>query len=123
MAGYILVVDDEENMLALLKRVLEKEGWQIKCASTGREGINLAHQYPFRLAVLDMFLPDSNGIGILKALKTMDPTISVIMITAFPSWQKEEEAKALGCSAFLFKPLDITRLKALIRSEIETLNN
>lgn len=119
----ILVVDDEENMLTLLRRVLSKDGYQVECANSGEAGINLALQHSFQLAIVDVFMPDTDGIEMLRRLKVIDKDMPVLMITAFPSWEKEEAAKQIGCAAYLFKPLDMSHLKSLIRAKIRRLED
>lgn len=115
MAHRILVVDDEENMLALLKRVLCKEGYQIECAQSGEAGLHLAAQSSFSLAIVDVSMPDMDGIDLLEKLKALSRQLPVIMISAFPSWERELKAKDLGCAHYLSKPLDMKQLKDLIR--------
>lgn len=115
MAHKILVVDDEENMLALLKRVLCKEGYQIECAQSGQAGLTLAHESSFSLAIVDVSMPDMDGIDLLEKLKALSRQLPVIMISAFPSWEREQKAMELGCAQYLSKPLNMKQLKNLIK--------
>ncbi len=118
MTHKILVVDDEENMLALFRRVLGKEGYHIECVDSGQGALKLATERPFELAIVDVSMPDMDGIEVLAKLKGMDREMPVIMISAFPSWEKEQAAKSLGCADYLPKPLDMKRLKALVKKEL-----
>ena len=120
MLKKILIVDDEENMLALFKRVLGKEGYQLACVSSGQKAVQLAKEETFALAILDVSMPDMDGIEALAKLKIMDRKMPVIMITAFPSWDTEQAARRLGCADYLPKPLDMKRLKALVREKMRT---
>lgn len=114
--GYrILVADDEANMLVLLKRVLCKEGYQVECAESGAAGFELAGKSPFSLAIIDVSMPDTEGIDLLGKLKELNRQMPVIMITGFPSWEREQRAKKLGCAYYLSKPVNIRQLKDLIR--------
>ncbi|NVM21819.1 MAG: response regulator [Desulfobacterales bacterium] len=115
----ILVVDDEENMLALFRRVLGKEGYRIECVDSGKEALELAGETPFGLAIVDVSMPDMDGIEVLEKLKVMDSEMPVIMISAFPSWEKEQTARRLGCTDYLSKPLNMKSLKDLIRKNIK----
>lgn len=115
----ILVVDDEENMLALLNRVLSKEGYQIVCAGSGEAGLKLAGEHHFELAIVDLSMPEMEGIEVLAKLKEIDGDIPVIMITAFPSWEKEQTARKLGCADYLSKPLNMKLLKDRVKKNIE----
>jgi DNA-binding response OmpR family regulator len=121
MAYSILVVDDEENMLALLDRVLGKEGYHIACANSAQVAMRLAREHSFQLAIVDVFMPELDGIDMLRKLKAMDSDMPVVMMSAFPSWEKEEAARQLGCDDYLFKPLDMKHLKALIKRKVRQL--
>jgi DNA-binding response OmpR family regulator len=121
MAYSILVVDDEENMLALLDRVLGKEGYHIACANSAQVAMRLAREHSFQLAIVDVFMPELDGIDMLRKLKAMDGDMPVVMMSAFPSWEKEEAARQLGCDDYLFKPLDMKHLKALIKRKVRQL--
>jgi DNA-binding response OmpR family regulator len=121
MAYSILVVDDEENMLALLDRVLGKEGYHIACANSAQVAMCLAREHSFQLAIVDVFMPELDGIDMLRKLKAMDGDMPVVMMSAFPSWEKEEAARQLGCDDYLFKPLDMKHLKALIKRKVRQL--
>jgi len=120
MVRKILVVDDEENMLALFKRVLGKEGYQIECADSGQAALKLAGKNSFGLAIVDVSMPEMDGIEVLAKLKVMDNEMPVIMISAFPSWEKEQTARRLGCTDYLSKPINLKRLKALVKEKIRT---
>ena len=115
----ILVVDDEENMLALLNRVLSKEGYQIVCAGSGEVGLKLAGENQFELAIVDLSMPEMEGIEVLAKLREINRQIPVIMITAFPSWEKEQTARRLGCADYLSKPLNMKLLKDRVKKNIE----
>lgn len=119
MLQKILVVDDEENMLALFKRVFGKEGYHIECVDSGQRAVQLVKEEPFELAIVDVSMPDMDGIEVLARLKVMDREMPVIMITAFRSWEKEQAARRLGCADYLCKPLDMKRLKALVAEKMK----
>jgi DNA-binding response OmpR family regulator len=123
MAYSILVVDDEENMLALLERVLGKEGYHIACANSAQLAMHLARRHSFQLAIVDVFMPELDGIDMLKKLKAIHSDMPVVMMSAFPSWEKEEAARQLGCDDYLLKPLDMKHLKALIKQKVRQLED
>jgi two-component system alkaline phosphatase synthesis response regulator PhoP len=114
MKHRILVIDDEENMLVLLKRVLGKQGYRVDCARSAESGLERVHRGSCSLAIVDVSLPGMDGIGFVSRLRKMRRDVPVILVTAFPSWEKEQVAKDLGCSGYLSKPLDMKRLKFLI---------
>jgi DNA-binding response OmpR family regulator len=122
MAHKILVVDDEQNMQVLLKRVLGKAGYEVECAGSGEKALQLAAKSSFELAVVDVCMPEMDGIEVLARLKTIDNELPVIMTSAFPSLEKRERAKAIGCSDYLSKPVDMKHLKELIRKKLGEIN-
>ena len=116
MKPILLVIDDEENMLALLSKVLGKEGYQILCASSGAEGLALAEKNRVDLALVDYSMAGMDGLTVLQNLKSAHPRLPAILITAFPTWEMEKKAKDLGCLDYLTKPLDMKRLKERIKN-------
>jgi DNA-binding response OmpR family regulator len=115
----ILVVDDEENMLALLKRVLGKAGYRVSCADGGKGALQLASERRFHLAIVDVSMPGMDGIEVLRRLKGIDRRLPVIMISAFASWDKEQTARRLGCVDYFSKPLNMKLFKTVVRKSIE----
>jgi len=118
MAYKILIVDDEENMQALLKRVLGKAGYDVECAGSGAAALRLAKNNRFDLAVVDVCMPEMDGIEVLEKFKDINSQIPVVMISAYPSWGKKETAESLGCADYLSKPVDMKYLKELIKKEL-----
>jgi len=114
----ILVVDDEENMQVLLKRVLGKAGYDVECAGSGEAALRLAAGMPFDLAVVDVCMPEMDGIEVLEKLKVINRQIPVIMISAYPAWGKKQIAERMGCTDYLSKPIDMKQLKELIKKEL-----
>ena len=88
MKHRILVIDDEENMLVLLKRVLGKEGYGVDCAKSDESGLDRVRRGSCSLAVVDVSLPGMDGIGFVGRLREMQRDGPVILATAFPSWEK-----------------------------------
>jgi len=118
MMHKILVVDDEENMQVLLKRVLSKAGYDVECAGSGAEALRLAADRPFDLAVVDVCMPEMDGIEVLGKLKVINKQIPVIMISAYPAWGKKQIAERMGCTDYLSKPVNMKYLKELIKKEL-----
>ena len=82
MIPRILVIDDEERMCWALERALSHEGYQVLTATWGQQGINLAQEAEPSMVILDLKMPDIDGIEVLKRIKGIHPDIPVIMITA-----------------------------------------
>ena len=119
MTHKILVVDDEENMQVLLKRVLSKAGYDVECAGSGEAALRLAADRSFDLAVVDVSMPEMDGIEVLEKLKAINTQIPVIMISAYPVWGKKQIAERMGCTDYLSKPIDMKQLKELIKKELD----
>ena len=102
--GTVLVVDDEEVMREILDSLLTKEGYRVKLAATGEDGLDLARREPVDVAIVDVMLPDMSGIEVLEALKKADPEMVVMMITAFASVETAITAMKMGAFDYIAKP-------------------
>src|SRR5262249_45927137 len=83
--GTILVVDDEEIMREILETLLTREGYEVRLAASGTEGLELARAVPFDAAIVDIMMPGLDGIATLDELKRIDEDLAVIIITAYAS--------------------------------------
>src|SRR6266550_6890189 len=83
--GSILVIDDEEIMREILEALLTREGYSVRLASSGAEGIELAKSLPFDAVIVDVMMPGMDGMAALEELKKVDDEMPVLMITAFAS--------------------------------------
>ena len=117
-AGAILIVDDEAEIRESLQALLELEGYDVETAETGQQGLNRIGQRPFDLILLDLALPDRNGMEILADLRTQDPGLSVIMITAYGTVENAVRAMQSGAANFIQKPWDNEKLLADVRAAI-----
>jgi len=116
--GKILVVDDEEDILELVRYNLEKEGFQITCAASGETAIKTAANESFDLLILDLMLPGIDGLQVTRTLKTDSKTrhLSILMLSA-----KGEEADVvtgleMGADDYVTKPFSPRILLARVRS-------
>ena len=101
--GTILVIDDEEIMREILETLLVREGYHVRVASTGTEGIELARSMPFDAAVVDVMMPGLDGIATLEELKTIDDDLPVVMVTAFASVETAIAAMKRGAFDYITK--------------------
>ena len=83
--GTILVVDDEDEIREGLEALLTSEGFDVSSAGTGEAGLQKLEERPFDLMLLDVSLPDRNGLELLREIRRRDPSLSIILITAYGS--------------------------------------
>ena len=83
--GSILVVDDEAEIREGLEELLSSENFEVSVAETGEAGLRKLEEHPFDLMLLDVSLPDRNGIDLLREIRGRDPHLAIILITAFGS--------------------------------------
>jgi len=115
----ILIVDDDENTCKSLGLIFGKKGYQTERATTGREAIDKARKTPFILALLDIKLPDMEGVELIAPLKEMHPDMVTIMVTAYASVENTVRALNEGASGYVIKPLDMDAVLATVREVIE----
>lgn len=101
---YILIVDDEKGLRLGTKRLLEGEGYKVEVAENGTEGIILGKRYDFDLAVIDMKMPDIDGLEVLKEIKKSRPNTICFIATAFASYDTAIEATRIGAYSYIPKP-------------------
>jgi DNA-binding response OmpR family regulator len=115
----ILVVDDDKSILRTFTRILQKNGYAIDAAETGREAIEKAEARHYDLALVDVRLPDMDGTDLLAKMKnTLHDTIK-IMITGFPSIESGIKALDEGADAYLVKPVKPEELLMLIEEKLK----
>src|SRR4029450_4516243 len=102
--GTILVVDDEEIMREILEALLTREGYQVRLASSGEEGLELARTQTFDAAIVDVMMPGLDGIATLQELRKLDDDLPVLMITAFASVETAIAAMKLGAFDYITRP-------------------
>jgi DNA-binding NtrC family response regulator len=110
----LLVVDDDEEMRGLLRKVLEKEGYHVSVAGDGREALAVLARGAFDLVVTDMLMPRDGGLELLATLHRIRPNLPVIIVTAFGDWYSYTRALELGAAAFISKPLRMSELIAAV---------
>ena len=99
----ILIVDDEESMRRFLSILLEKEGYQVSLASSGEEALQQLKERSFGLLITDLKMPGMNGVELLEHVTTSDPTLPVVILTAFASDASAVEAMEKGAYQYLEK--------------------
>jgi len=116
--GHLLVVEDDQEMRDLLRKVLAKEGYRVSLAADGREALAEIARSPFDLVVTDMLMPHSGGLELLEATHRNHPNLPVIIVTAFGDWGTYSRALSLGAAAFISKPLRMSELIAAVHAAL-----
>lgn len=115
----ILIVDDETKLVEAFKMQLSKEGMRVSGVFRARDAIALVKNENFDVAVLDIRLPDMDGVDLLLKLKKMEPTLEVIMLTGFASVDTAIRSMKLGAYDYLTKPCKISELSTIIIKAFE----
>ncbi len=118
----VLVVDDEILTLNNLKKVLEKEDYEVLVTNSGETALEIFERYKPQLVLLDLMLPGISGLEVLKRIKEMERETIVIMMSAYEILEKAVEAMKLGAYDYLLKPFKVSDLKNTIRRALETLS-
>jgi DNA-binding NtrC family response regulator len=116
----ILIIEDNEDLCQTLGDVLRKDGQKVRTAFTGEHGLEILKKDIIDLVLLDIKLPDLNGIKILESIKEIDPDILVIMITALTDAKPAVEALKAGAYDYLMKPFELDELKLVVAKALET---
>jgi DNA-binding response OmpR family regulator len=103
----ILTVDDDEKIRALLDTILTHRGHQLVTASNGSEAIEVFRCERPLVTILDLQLPDMNGLSVLQAIRALDPAVPVIILTGADTAQLEQDARELGATEILQKGLSL----------------
>jgi two-component system, NtrC family, response regulator AtoC len=116
----ILVIDDENLLRRSVAVFLTHEKFNVLMAATGKEGLRLFETKDVDLVLLDMKLPDTNGLSLLREFKKREPQVYVIMVTAYGSIETAVNAVRHGASDYLTKPFELNELKLRINRLFET---
>jgi two-component system response regulator AtoC len=116
----VLVVDDERNIRTLVARVLAQDQIEVQGAGTGKEGLQMADEVSPDLVLLDLRLPDMDGMDVLRNLRTRHPEVAVIIITGFGQIQSAVEAIKVGATDYLEKPFEhLEKLKLAVSRALD----
>ena len=114
----ILIVDDDENIRKTMKAILEDEGYIVNLAATGNEAIEMTHEIAYNIALLDIRLPDMDGVELLKVIKDNVPRTRKIIVTGHPSMQNAISALNKNADAYLIKPVDLKKLLSTVKEQL-----
>ncbi|MEM0357260.1 MAG: response regulator [Candidatus Bathyarchaeia archaeon] len=114
----ILIVDDDENIRKVLAMILEDEGYKVDQAETAKQAIEKTRKNFYNLALIDIRLPDMEGIELLTKMKDTVPRMRKIIITGYPTLQNAIEAVNRGADAYILKPFDVNKVLATIKEQL-----
>src|SRR5437762_8946981 len=116
----VLVVDDELLIRKSLGKVLRAKGYVVEVASSGAEGLEKVSEVRPQVMILDMRLPDTDGLSVLRRVRELDPLLQVIVITAFGDVQSAVDAMKLGACDFLRKPYEMEDIVLAVQAAGQT---
>jgi DNA-binding NtrC family response regulator len=120
VANQILIVDDEPGIRHLLQQTLAEEKYQAQTAGSVFEALEKLHDTSFALAIVDLLLPDVDGLQLAEAIRIIDPGTPVILISAYGTPAFEGMASHPAIRHYLHKPFSLDRLLELVRRYVPT---
>jgi DNA-binding NtrC family response regulator len=118
-AARILIIDDDENIRKVLQAILEDEGYIVETAETAKKGIEKSEKAFCNLALIDVRLPDMEGIELLTRLRNTKPEMRKIIVTGYPTLQNAVSAVNKGADAYVMKPVDVEKILQTIREQLK----
>lgn len=115
----VLVIDDEAIVRISSERTLTPEGYEVRLASSGREGIEILEKESFGLILLDLKMPDMDGIAVLKVIMERWPETKVIIVTGYSTVETAVQALRLGAYNHIEKPFIPDALIAAVKEAFE----
>jgi len=114
----LLIIDDEEDMREMLSYDLSSQSYKVLAVSGGKEAVEAIRLSSYDVAVTDLRMPGMNGIETLKAIKTIDPEMEVIIETAYSSIETAAECMTEGAFSYIQKPYNISDIQMLVRKGV-----
>lgn len=115
----ILIVDDDETVRITMKAILQDENYIVETATNGKQAIQMSNEKMYNIALLDIRLPDMEGVELLKLMKEYNPRTRKIMVTGFPTLQNAVTAVNKQADAYLFKPVDVDKLLQIVKDQLQ----
>jgi DNA-binding NtrC family response regulator len=115
----LLVADDDQVARELLAEALGREGYRVRLAAGGEECLRLAAAEPFDMALVDLRMPDLDGLRVLKQLASIQPDLPVVILTAFATIETAIEAVTAGASDYLSKPFRLEEIRIVVRRTLD----
>ena len=113
-AKKILIVDDDKDIVKIVTTMLEGKGWNVAAAYSGHEALESVNASKPDIILLDIMMPEMNGIEVLKRIKKIDAGTRIIMITAFGDVESYLDSMELGAYEYINKPFETDELLDMI---------
>jgi len=116
---HVLLVEDEMSVAKGLEMVMREEGYEVDLADTGQDALNKFRAGEFDLLVVDLRLPDMDGMDVIQRVREKRPRTNVVIITGYPSVSSAVQAVKMGVSEYLRKPFTEDEFKAAVKSALK----
>jgi DNA-binding NtrC family response regulator len=115
---HVMVIDDERDVLAYLDAALTVEGYRVTGVISGAEALDMIQEDTPDLIILDLRMPDMNGLEILQAIRKQYPDMPVVVCSALRSYKGDFELMSANVAAFFEKPINFDRLSEVIAEQV-----
>jgi DNA-binding NtrC family response regulator len=115
----ILIVDDDESIRKVLTVILEDQGYNVESVESAKKAIRKTKRKIFNLALIDIRLPDMEGVQLLTRMKDTTPKTRKIIITGYPTLKNAVEAVNKGADAYIVKPFDMEKVLKKIKEQLK----
>ena len=115
----ILIIDDDEDIRKVLATILEEEGYTAETAETARMAIEKTGRKFYNLALIDIRLPDMEGIELLTKIRPTTPRMRRIIVTGFPTMQNAVDAVNRGADGYILKPFNVEKVLKIIEEQLK----
>ena len=119
----ILAIDDDENIRKVLVAILEDEGYTVESVGTAKEAIEKSKRKFYNLALIDIRLPDMEGIELLTKFRETTPRMRKVIVTGYPTLQNAVDAVNKGADAYIVKPFDVKKVLKTIQEQLSKQQN
>jgi len=118
MKDLILIVDDDLDFLDLISTLLRCEGYDVETAKSGQEALEKSREKIYSLVLINIKLPDLEGIEVLKRIEKTDPKMRKVIVTGYQTLENAVQALNLGANAYLVKPLKAQEILDTVRRQL-----
>jgi DNA-binding NtrC family response regulator len=115
----ILIVDDDENIRKVLLAILMDKGYTVDSVGTAREAVEKSKRKFYNLALIDIRLPDMEGIELLTKMRDTTPKMRKVIVTGYPTLQNAVDAVNRGADAYIVKPFDVEKVLSAIDHQLK----